>query len=227
MPVCYSITHQPGDPPNVNRKCDETGEVVRVPGDLAVPPDFGQSYERQCKEQGPGIEVKLKGARPDDGRKRYIHCGEIFLLGALRKQLINLGVEDDASTVAHPASVTTLRALNRRYTGTADGFAAEFPGFLQRAADAMGLQPKDYTKATEFIIGAVRTCAQITPEMYRSLMARKLGDQYKACNASTRLVSDQANLLNTRGLVLEISGVGNFGNPEGGRAFGVEVCSVI
>jgi len=94
IPVCYAITHKAGDPPQINRQCEPTGEVVRLPGDLAVPPDFWQSYDRRCKEmhmQGPGLEVKLKDPKPDDGRKRYIHCGDAFDLGALREQLIELG----------------------------------------------------------------------------------------------------------------------------------------
>ena len=94
VPVCYSITHGVADPPGVNRKCDPTGELVRVPGDLDVPSDFWESYDRRCKNihmQGPGLEIKLKDSGHDDHRKRFISCTEIFLLGALRKQLIDLG----------------------------------------------------------------------------------------------------------------------------------------
>ena len=95
LDVCYSISHAPQDPPHVYRKCEKTGEVVRVPGDLDVPPDFWVRYLERCNQtSGAGLEVKLKGLAHDDGRKRFIHCGDATTLDVVRKGLIEAGVRE-------------------------------------------------------------------------------------------------------------------------------------
>ena len=75
-----------------------------------------------------------------------------------------------------------------QFSGTVDEFAAAFPGFLQRAVLARGLDPRNYEKEAGFIVGAVRTCAQIPPQMvssvtdpYRRVHFEKLGEQYRIC----------------------------------------------
>jgi hypothetical protein len=60
--VCYSITHKPGDAPGVDRQCEKTEEVVMVPGDLDVPPDFWGNYRSRCDQtKGLRLEVALNG----------------------------------------------------------------------------------------------------------------------------------------------------------------------
>jgi hypothetical protein len=93
LDVCYSITHAAKDPPKVYRQCEKTGEVVRVPGDLDVPPGFWASYRQRC-DQSPALEVALKGAGRNDGRKRFIDCTDAMFLAATRKSLLAVGVGD-------------------------------------------------------------------------------------------------------------------------------------
>jgi hypothetical protein len=91
--VCYSVRQEVIDANHVRRVCDKTGEVVRVPGDLAVPPGFWDTYAQSCKAAGMGgLEVKLASPSPNDGKKRFISCTGVFLLGAERKQLIEKGL---------------------------------------------------------------------------------------------------------------------------------------
>jgi hypothetical protein len=91
--VCYSIKQVVIDAGHTRRICDKTGEVIRVPGDLAVPPAFWETYAQSCKAAGMGeLEVTLTSPSPDDGRKRFISCTSAFILGANRKQLIERGL---------------------------------------------------------------------------------------------------------------------------------------
>ena len=90
--VCYSFTHGPTDPPGVNRQCDSTGEVLRAPGDLAVQPNFWQTYDDVFRAPGTGpVEVALKGH--EDGKTRYISCSTAELLNSRRKTLIQSGAK--------------------------------------------------------------------------------------------------------------------------------------
>jgi hypothetical protein len=77
-----------------------------------------------------------------------------------------------------------------KFTGTADQFAAAFPGFLQQAAAAAGYDPQAFAKESAFVIDSVRTCAQITPAMGAQatspmpghrVVTRMLGQQYAIC----------------------------------------------
>ena len=93
--VCYSITHDPADPPHVIRKCEQTGETVRVPGDLIVPTGFWERsspdyFANRCKK-GNKLEVKVKGAA-NDGKKRFITCTDAFVLSGTRTVLLDEGV---------------------------------------------------------------------------------------------------------------------------------------
>lgn len=95
------------------------------------------------------------------------------------------------TTVAPVAKITP-------FSGTADEFAAAFPGFLRTAAVARGLDPHNFEKEASYITGAVQACAKITPQMRRSatdqygrLQVEKLGDQYQACGRAQWNVSGQ------------------------------------
>jgi hypothetical protein len=90
--VCYSIT-QTQEGGSVNRKCDKTGETVRVPGDIEASPAFWTTLGPRCKEANMGgVEVKLNPAS-GDGRKRFIACGNAFVLSAERDQMIAKGIK--------------------------------------------------------------------------------------------------------------------------------------
>lgn len=135
----------------------------------------------------------------------------------------------DASSPSQPIRAKTQ--LDRQFKGTAEEFAASFPVFLERAAAARGLYPSDFQRETEFIIGAVRTCAQITPQMalnvttpYGQEDLSKLGKQFDVCHFGYRGVSSEVNpsFKNQvdNGIVLVINSIGNW---RDGRGFSVEV----
>lgn len=121
---------------------------------------------------------------------------------------------------------------NRRYAGTVDGFAAALPGLIQQAANAMGVDTKNYDKEAEFIVGAVRTCSQITQQMYATLTGRgtrpdlsRFGEQYRICNGNTILVSEQVKRSDQpmeRGIQLQMVGAGSYGGADN-RGFGAVV----
>jgi hypothetical protein len=90
-PVCSSIT--PGRPP----QCIPTGEVVRVPGDLNMPPAFWDRsspswYYVTCggPSRNLGLEIKLNGQTDD--RKRYIDCITATFLADRRQMMVDAGV---------------------------------------------------------------------------------------------------------------------------------------
>lgn len=89
---------------------------------------------------------------------------------------------------------------DRQYTGTVEGFATQFPEFFKRAALASGIEVRDVDEKIAYVIHAVRTCAQITPELEMEKGAfqpngrqlwggrvggtealEKLGPQYEIC----------------------------------------------
>lgn len=148
---------------------------------------------------------------------------------SLKKLISECGFQPAPQAPAKKSSLQTL--TNRRYAGTVEGFAPELPGFVRRAATVMGLRPEDYGKETAFIAAAVRTCAQITPQMYASMgrIGRpdfsKIGAEYKVCNPRTE-VSDVLNPGISgparRGIEMEMSGIGR-GLPGDDRGFSVVV----
>jgi hypothetical protein len=113
----------------------------------------------------------------------------------------------------------------REYRGTVEGFATEFPAFLQRAASVAGVTDRDFSKEISFIIDAVKTCGQITPDMAKSVFEpngktvwrkvdgverlEKLGPQYQVCEVKNGLpVPPQVT--GVRGLGLRIEPFGSY-----------------
>jgi hypothetical protein len=92
LPVCFSIA--------ATGNCQKSGETIWVPGDLAQPLDWNKFQQPgACRPPQPDqIEVVLKSAATDDKRKRYIRCAEAGILASVRKDLVDLGVKDDATT---------------------------------------------------------------------------------------------------------------------------------
>ncbi len=125
-------------------------------------------------------------------------------------------------------SETTLPG--RIFKGTADGFIAAFPGFMERAAPATGFDPEKEKKDVAFVQGVVRTCSQITPQMAQSVTTRnvesiaELGSQYKDClgyiNVSQRVGT--YNKDSERGVMLSVSYAGDHGWRDG-KGFWVTV----
>jgi hypothetical protein len=80
----------------IDNKCQETGEVVRLPGDLAVPEGFWDSSSPNafgaCNRHGkripdpPSIVIKLTDQKDD--KKRYLNCTQINILSARRQLLV-------------------------------------------------------------------------------------------------------------------------------------------
>ena len=119
----------------------------------------------------------------------------------------------------------TLPLPQREYRGTVEGFATAFPAFLQRAATVAGFADRDFSKETAFIIDAVKTCGQITPDMAKSVFEpngktvwrkvdgverlEKLGPQYQVCEVKNGLpVPPQVT--GVRGLGLRIEPFGSY-----------------
>jgi len=142
----------------------------------------------------------------------------------------------------------TLPLQQREYRGSVEGFVAAFPEFLQRAASVAGVANGDFSKETAFIIDAVRTCGQITPEMATSVFAvkgtvwrkpdgveelEKLGPQYEVCNSrngvgvSSRVTGVPEEM--SRGIGLTIHPLGSYNMSNGvarwaeGKGFTVQV----
>ncbi len=178
-----------------------------------------------------GIEMQMSGVgnngRTDDDKGLFVSISfsvqngdsSYRNIGFDNFGIVNAMIYSSAATVKQPVSVTPLQNLpNRRYTGTVDGFANDFPAFVQRAAQAMSLNPNDYGKEIDFALKAIRTCAQITPEMARQSAAHnfgqvslsKLGDQYKFCQTvmGFRNISDEVKTYNKgleRGIQLQVN----------------------
>jgi len=87
-----------------------------------------------------------------------------------------------------------LSIQSREFRGTTEEFLKEFPDFVARAAAAAGLDVNQYQKETALILAAVRTCAQITPQIANSVtdqsgqeMLETIGSgEYEACNSGRR-----------------------------------------
>ena len=134
--------------------------------------------------------------------------------------IVNATIYSAPPAVKQPVSETRLQKLtNRSYVGTLDSFAKELPAFVQRAAQAMSLNPGSYQKEIDFAIQYLHTCAQITPEIARQIASLHHGvmdlpDQYKFCSTrmSFRNISDQVKTYDKaleRGIQLQV-------NPHGG-----------
>jgi hypothetical protein len=89
-----------------------------------------------------------------------------------------------------------LTAEKREFSGTAQEFVQAFPTLLQRAMSASNLGSANFSRETEIIQSAVRTCAEITPEKARSVtnqfgleVLRRLGDEYRVCEGGSTWVT--------------------------------------
>jgi hypothetical protein len=111
------------------------------------------------------------------------------------------------------------------YRGTVDGFVTALPGFFERASATAGMTGRDFSKEIAFIIDAVKTCGQITPQMAASVFEpngkkvwgrvdgvehlEKLGPQYQVCEVKNGLpVPPQVT--DVRGLGLRIEAWGSY-----------------
>ena len=76
-------------------QCQRTGEVVRVPGDLAEPLNWDLvSQMGYCANRlAIGVAVVLKNPAQNDGKKRFLRCSDAVRLGQFFKYLVQLGVK--------------------------------------------------------------------------------------------------------------------------------------
>lgn len=128
----------------------------------------------------------------------------------------------------------SISLQDRQFNGTADEFAAAFPGFLRRAADVIGVDSRSYQKETDFIVSQIKLCAAVTPEMARKatfgrglIALTRLGDEYKVCDGfgtEDRVRKYQPNV--ERAIVVFVSGLIGAGErlqKGDGRPFTVQV----
>lgn len=88
-----------------------------------------------------------------------------------------------------------------KFDGTADQFAAAFPDYFHKAAQEAGVDEATLRAGRDWVVNAVRTCAQITPQMakeasvgdqngFRSADLQNLGSQYTVCQTGGRWPSN-------------------------------------
>jgi len=114
---------------------------------------------------------------------------------------------------------------SRLFKGTAEAFAAAFPGFLQRAAPTRGFDAETSQKDAAFVARVVRTCAQITPQVALSVTDKtgwtalaNLGDQFKDCGIAFINVSERLGTYHKdtqRAVILTIDPIGPRGWRDG------------
>jgi hypothetical protein len=61
-----------------------------------------------------------------------------------------------------PPPLESISLKDRQFDGTVEEFAAALPGYFQRAAQAIGVNPVDFKKDTEFVVATIKKCAQLT-----------------------------------------------------------------
>ena len=85
--VCFGITP--------TGQCQRTGEIVRVPGDLAKPLDWDSAsrYDHCVGRIAVGDEVVLKNPAPNDVRKRYLRCTDAVRLAQFYQRMVQLGIK--------------------------------------------------------------------------------------------------------------------------------------
>ncbi len=85
--ACFGITER--------GQCQRSGEIVRVPGDLAKPLDWDSvSRLDHCAGRiAIGDEVALKAPATNDGRTRYLRCSDAMRLAQFHQRLVQLGVK--------------------------------------------------------------------------------------------------------------------------------------
>ncbi len=93
------------------------------------------------------------------------------------------------STEKRAAPAGQLSA-SKQFHGTVDAFLAELPGFVQRAAEQARVDSRAYEGDIAAMTEIIRTCAEITPEMIKSVKDRyrlvhlvDLRARYKPCAA--------------------------------------------
>jgi hypothetical protein len=96
---------------------------------LAQPLDWNKLQQPgACRPpQSDQIEIILKTPLTDNTRKRYIRCGVAAILASVRKDLINLGVNDDGPTASASVlpTVSNAPAVPRSSAPSPDSNAVE------------------------------------------------------------------------------------------------------
>jgi len=137
----------------------------------------------------PGNDSFLPGGTmPAVGELLTRQFGPSTTLDQLLKTIELPSCEDIGNPEPHMALAPPAPKLPV-FDGTIDEFTAAFPGFLQQAAIAKGQDPRSYEQEASYIVGLVRTCSQITPQMAKSVTSEygitylsKLGaEKYGKC----------------------------------------------
>jgi len=102
-----------------------------------------------------------------------------------------------ATYVRRPPDRPSSLPSQQRFTGTADEFAMRLPEFLRQVSAGIGLDPARYQKESQFVVDAVKTCAQLTVSMAVGMEAGNPtgmprqgdGGRYSLCYQGAVLVS--------------------------------------
>jgi hypothetical protein len=133
----------------------------------------------------------------------------------------------------------SLSWSDRQYTGTVEGFATRFPEFFKRAVLTSGIDVRNVDEKIAYVMDAVRTCGQITPEMEMAKHAFQpngqrafgggpggtedlgpLGQQYEICNKKGRsipLPGTEVSVPGKRGINLSIYPINRSGTNVAAR----------
>ncbi len=141
----------------IDNKCQETGEVVRLPGDLAMPEDFWHASSPSgfgaCGRHGrkgpdpPGTEVKL--ADQKDDKKRYLNCTQIWILSGLRQSLTESLSGNAPSAPTGADSTLRLTRTNASAERTATITA---PGNRMHNFNVFYIDTRDFDKGGTLVI---------------------------------------------------------------------------
>ena len=118
LPVCYSF--------DKSGICVPTGERVHVPGDVVfVDAVDWETFGRPgaCRSLPQSIEVSLKDATKDDGRKRFINCVTAGMLAAVRKRLIDRGAEPEIQARPAPEGAQRISGSSASIHSLTDTYA--------------------------------------------------------------------------------------------------------
>jgi hypothetical protein len=146
LKVCYSI---------VDNKCQETGEVVRLPGDLEMPEGFWDMSSPNkfgaCARHGDtagskSTEVRLTEQKDD--KKRYLFCDSIWELSGLRDLLI------ESLRRSAPALSGDERTLRLTRTSPSEARTATItaPGNRMHNFNVFYIDTRDFGKGGTLVI---------------------------------------------------------------------------
>jgi hypothetical protein len=138
---------------------DGRNEIVQI-----EPQQAGfQEFAYRCDDEfwtGPARRKAEEEAKKKAAEEAYVR----EFTGAKNNAV--LGIQQPHGPAADGFKfLYSLSWPDRKYDGTVEQFAKDFPEFFKRAVLASGLDISDIDGKIAYIVDAVRRCAQITPEL--------------------------------------------------------------